>query len=511
MNTNPTPACADNARSPRPRALRHISPLRQFRTIVLCAAIGTGAIHAEALTSAEGEARARMAMQIAREHNDKALVDKVAASAKALKAAFESGDLPAAENRLRDAETAVGIDPGGWSMAGQPLFHPTAAMKEKSKELDANLAAAMRSGDIEKVQLAARAMLAMLGDQAGVPDGRRPGVRPGPLTVDAPGATRLFMNALKSDSKRVRELSKGKPLPDQMARLYAYILQGVCAARPGVEKVEPGDLPKLDQLADGVVRILLRIQQPEGHFPFPDLRGKNIRFGEMIEKQLALGTVQVKDGWVLTADPQGGTQFDTGLCGAALLAAGQLYQQKAWTDAGLRAADWALRQECVANYNYNSFSVSLLARAHMVTGNAQYLDGALKKFRLGVAPGIATNGRWMDPHNARTVYHVIILRALGDLGAALGNDRPAEQAELDAITRPAIKALLDEFDAMGITVEALPEMLVLSSRYPDDQRLKTATIRMAASLVEKSTDGIRVKMGAPPHQLAAIPEAAGFK
>ena len=65
-----------------------------------------------------------MARQIARERNDRELVQRVEKLARE----FKSG-LPAeAEEQLREAEKAVGIDPGGWSMAGQPLFHPTAAM-----------------------------------------------------------------------------------------------------------------------------------------------------------------------------------------------------------------------------------------------------------------------------------------------------------------------------------------------------------------------------------------------
>jgi hypothetical protein len=80
-----------------------------------------------------------------------------------------------------------------------------------------------------------------------------------------------------------------------------------------------------------------------------------------------------------------------------------------------------------------------------------------------------------------------------------------ERAEVDAVTKPAIKALLDEFDAMGITVEALPELLTLSRLYPEDTRLKTVVSAMASSLIEKCTDGTKVKMGAQPNQLAAVP------
>ena len=71
-----------------------------------------------------------------------------------------------------------------------------------------------------------------------------------------------------------------------------------------------------------------------------------------------------------------------------------------------------------------------------------------------------------------------------------------------------MKALLAEFDAMGITVEALPEMLALAALHPGETQWQRATESMAASIIAKCTDGKRVKMGAQPHQLAAVPCAA---
>ncbi len=174
----------------------------------------------------------------------------------------------------------------------------------------------------------------------------------------------------------------------------------------------------------------------------------------------------------------------------ALLRAGELLKDESYLAAGHRAAEWAAKEKCCANFNYNAFSVSLLARAGMQ-------EAALKKFRVGVAPGQAKNGRWLDAHNARTVYHVIILRALADLGRS---------AEVDAVALPAIRALLDEFDAMGITVEALPELHALAKQHPDEPRLQKAVRDMASTLVNKCTDGTRVKLGAQPHQLATVIE-----
>lgn len=439
-----------------------------------------------ALTPEDAGARLRMARQIARERNDEKLVRGVEKLARDFKSVLPVD----AEQQLREAEKAVGIDPGGWSMAGQPLFHPTPEMEAALKASGPKLAAAMASGDANAVREITQAMESLLGDQAGVPDGRRIGQKAGALKLSRAEVVKLFLDALETQGRAMRSLMKSELLPDQMVRVYAYVLDACVTMRTHVALHAPERVADLDKLLRGTAGILVRLQQPQGHFPFPDLRGKNIRFGDMTEKQLQNGSIQIEDGWIITPDPDGGSQFDTGVCGVALLRAGELLKDETYLAAGRRAAEWAARQKGCANFNYNAFSVSLLARADMK-------EAALQKLRVGVAPGQAKNGRWIDPHNARTVYHVIILRALADLGRS---------PEVDAVALPAIRALLDEFDAMGITVEALSELHALAKQHPDDARLQKAVRDMASAIINKCTDGTRVKMGAQPHQLAAVVE-----
>ncbi len=470
------------------------------RTLLLISGLFATMLSARSLDF-ETEARLKMALQIAREHNDETLVDHVKKAGGKVQTMTNPYGI---EPLLREVESAVGIDPGGWSMAGQPLFRPSPGILEGSPLIRKKLDAALLSGSLPEITAVITEWEAVLGNQAGLPDGRRPGDHPGSLTLDEAAATRLFVEALKSEGSAVRELTDGQPLPDQMVRFFGYVLDGLSAIRPSVRVHAPDELAALDELARGVAKVLLILQQPDGHFPFPDLRGKNIRFGEMIEKQLAAGTVEVKDGWVITADPDGGTQFDTGVCGVALLTAGKVFDEPTWTAAGLRAADWAVKQRLVTNFNYNAFSVSLLAHASMASGNQAYLDDALTKFELGVAPGQSSNGRWIDAHNARTVYHVIILRALGDLLDALPHDRAEAVTRVKAVAEPALGALLTEFDAMGITVECLPELLALHRHFPGHERLPSALAHVAASVEQKCSKGTRVRMGAQPHQLAAV-------
>jgi hypothetical protein len=441
---------------------------------------------ASVISPEDAASRLRMAWQIARERNDEKLVRGV----EKLAHDFKSGQPADAEEQLREAERAVGIDPGGWSMAGQPLFHPTPEMEAALKASGPKLSAAMASGDAAAVREITQAMEKLLGDQAGVPDGRRMGQKAGELKLGRAEAVKLFLDALETQGRAMRTLMKSELLPDQMARVYASALDACVTMHPHVAQHAPHRLADVEKLLRGTAGVLLRLQQPQGHFPFADLRGKNIRFGDMTEKQLQNGSIQIEDGWIITPDPDGGSQFDTGVCGVALLRAGELLKDETYLVAGCRAAEWAKEQRCSANFNYNAFSVSLLARAGMQ-------EAALEKFRVGVAPGQAKNGRWIDAHNTRTVYHIIILRALADLGRS---------PEVDAITQPAIRALLDEFDAMGITVEALPELQMLASQFPDDKRLQKAVRDMASVIVSKCTDSTRVKMGAQPHQLAAVVE-----
>jgi hypothetical protein len=94
---------------------------------------------AQAADPADAEARLKMALQIARERNDRSLVIQVEKLGRQFKETLPSD----AEAQLAVLETKVGIDPGGWSMAGQPLFHPKPEMLEKQKILEQQLKEAL--------------------------------------------------------------------------------------------------------------------------------------------------------------------------------------------------------------------------------------------------------------------------------------------------------------------------------------------------------------------------------
>ncbi len=460
----------------------------------------TAAVVAAAAADQDIDERWRLALRLARETNKREFVAAVESIGRDLKQEPDRATLA----KFSEIERRLGIDPGGWSMAGQPIFRPTATIRAQLPGLALELEVALRSNDPNVVRGVTRKMLQVLGDQAGIPDARRIGRRMDAKPIDTTSATKLFIAAVKSEEPRLRPLLQGQPMPEQMVRLYGTLLDSDTRLRPLAALHSADDVAWLDRLGEGTATVLLALQQPDGHFPFPDLRGKNIRFGAMTDKALAAGSIEVRAGWVISVDPEGGSQFDTGVAGTALLWAGKERTNAAWVQAGRRAADWALTQPCCVNFNYNAFSVSLLAHAYAVTGETSYLEGAWSKFRVGIAPGQAPNGRWLDAHNARTVYHVIILRALADLATVLPTQWNEQRDELEAVLRPAVNSLLNEFEAMGITIDALPDLLALRALYPNDARLSSAIAATAAIITSKCTDGRRVKLGVSPDQLAAV-------
>jgi hypothetical protein len=185
-------------------------------------------------------------------------------------------------------------------------------------------------------------------------------------------------------------------------------------------------------------------QAGSGVYPFPTARGTSkaramevaTRFIANAEKAGKLETV-VRNGWAFDDAGDGGLQFDNGECGAALLDLYEVTMEHRYLESARKSADWAAGRPLCPNWNYNSFSVFLLAKTFAVTRDPKYLDVAILKARLGVIPGQLTDGpragRWVDPHNARPAYHYIMMRALAQLVAVI---------PLDHVARPEIMSAL---------------------------------------------------------------------
>ena len=162
---------------------------------------------------------------------------------------------------------------------------------------------------------------------------------------------------------------------------------------------------------------LIKLQHPSGVFPFPIGPGLNPRekVGHIVASIIKEHPEVVVNDWIPDDRTDGGLQFDNGLCGRALISAWELTKDARYLEAARKSGDWAISRPLVSNWNYNAFSVGLLARLAVATSEAKYLDAAVKKADIGVLPGQLPGGRWFDAHNACAVYHNILLRELLEL------------------------------------------------------------------------------------------------
>ncbi len=179
---------------------------------------------------------------------------------------------------------------------------------------------------------------------------------------------------------------------------------------------------------------LLNIQRKDGLFPFPDLRGDHRLFEPMIDRLLRQKPKALVDGWIIDA-LNGDLQYDNGICGVAMVEAYKVTKEKRYLESARMASNWAMQQPLSTNWNYNAFSVWLLARYAQVSGDKKYLDAAMEKMKVGILPGQMKNGRWFDPHNARLVYHGIIVRGMLDVYRILDEGHEFQETLRDALVR----------------------------------------------------------------------------
>ncbi len=221
----------------------------------------------------------------------------------------------------------------------------------------------------------------------------------------------------------------------------AVVSGAAAAARAGLDGAE-----RARALAHDAADFLqwAQAQGGTGVFPFPAARGvKGDRAFAAAEKYFAAaeraGTLDavIRNGWAIEDAGDGGLQFDNAEAGLAMFELHALTGRAADLASARRAADWAVTRPLVKNWNYNSFSVTLLAKAFAVTGERRYLDTATHKAIVGVIPGQLRDGprigRWLDPHNAKPAYHYIMMRALAQLAAVLPADAAARPDVVEAL------------------------------------------------------------------------------
>jgi hypothetical protein len=319
------------------------------------------------------------------------------------------------------------------------------ALPVSATQSSTTLREALLRQDAAAIRAAVAEQNRLLGDRAGVPKVVEKAVPLSPAsTWLSASEAAASVGAWHTQIEKARWWRQGLD-PTQLERALrepaAVIVGGLAMYRAGV-----GDKDRSLRIAREAGDFLLWAQQQAGTggFPFPAARGVTRdnafvaaeRYMKQAEKRGRLNEV-VRNGWAINDAGDGGLQFDNGECGVAMFDLYETTRDTKYLDAAKKSADWALARPLAPNWNYNSFSVFLLARAYRVTRELKYLDGAHIKANLGVIPGQLTRGpnagRWNDGHNARAGYHYIMLRALVELASAMPNSDPARKHVMAAL------------------------------------------------------------------------------
>ena len=386
--------------------------------------------------------------------------------------------------------------------AKPPAPPPHPPQEVDLEQLGAQLERALARRELHEVQRLMAGALAALGDAAGKPE------QPEKYRPHAPDAEPISPDEAKTAftpylERLEREAWwKDRPGPTELAfplRRFAGAITGLLAAlRAGCEHPE-----RLLATAKSAGEYLLWTQQQGGRgvFPFPDLRGREGSLAEMVERFFteaergnALDDV-VSNGWIVDDRGGGDLQFDNGLCGVAMLELYDATKDDRYLESAKAAAEWARDRGVVPNWNYNSFSVSLLARLNRTTGDPGHLAAAKGKTILGIFPGQITKGpnagHWADPHNARLVYHYVLLRGVTDLLAAMPPSDPLVPQARECLQR-GLAVRNAEIVASGIAhpsttlevlcrIEGLPPATLEALGDHDRAAALTALARYAAA------------------------------
>lgn len=250
------------------------------------------------------------------------------------------------------------------------------------------------------------------------------------------------------------EIGEDPTKNDEKLRSVGSVLQG-CAAALRAQSAERERITALACDA-GDYLVWTQGQAGSGLFPFParlDGPGKVFQSaGRALRRARIEGRFDevVRRGWVFEdrgMDP-GGLQFDNGICGVAMFELAEVTGDRRYLDSAVKSAEWALTRDCVPNWNYNAFSVEMLACAYRATGESRFFEASLGKAKLGVLPGQLVEGvlkgRWSDPHNAMPAYHFIMIRALGQLRSVMPDQHP-DLSSIDSSLRMALDSRLAEY------------------------------------------------------------------
>jgi hypothetical protein len=307
---------------------------------------------------------------------------------------------------------------------------------------------AMVAQDGAAVRAAVTKAIAALGPWAGHPE---TATRYYPPSVTTPFDTAKLRNWWLKEIERGRGELPWVKNPTGNPRIMAAGLREAAFPLDGLARTAMLFPEHREQLTEQVCAgadWLIKLQHPSGVFPFPVGPGLNPRekVGFIVARAIKEHPEIVVDDWISDDRTDGGLQFDNGLCGTALISAWELTKDDRYLVAARKSGDWAIKRQLVRNWNYNAFSVGLLARLSIATGDEEYLIAAVKKAEIGVLPGQMPSGRWFDAHNACVVYHNILLRELFELLRALPADHIYRPTLIDALTRGLDQAAVETLE-----------------------------------------------------------------
>ena len=400
----------------------------------------------------------------------------------------------------------------------------SSAQRQALKDLKPRLVSAQRGQDPAAVRAVVAESLLIYGDQAGLPevkDAYRSPVASSELFSAERIAEAFGPYADHIEKIRWWKVGVDPTKLNHALRETATITRACLAVARSEPKLTLRLLPIARECGDFM--LWAQSEAGTGVIPFPALRDGSGRSFEVSERYLAgleksgqLISV-VRKGWV-SFDPteDGGLQFDNGLGGCALLDLFAATRDQRYLAGALKAADWAAAAPVVTNWNYNSFSLQLLAQTYEATHEERYLLAARRKFLIGVQPGQLIDGpragRWADAHNARPAYHYIMVRALASLVAVMPKD-DTERPALLACLRLALRARNPEFASKGImNIDSSVEALVAVENLPSGIRaeLGPCDITEALDVLERyvAHDVMKSKPSAGPEACALLLERA---
>jgi hypothetical protein len=345
---------------------------------------------------------------------------------------------------------AIGVLSGGATADDRPRPGQTPTDRDQIARITAargQLAAALRKADAPAIADAEAAFRHALGPFAGVAESPE---RPSAATS---AAVRPSADDLRTLTRRMGRLGSGsdEARANRMElRNAAYLAIGLLA----LAQADAPDAAAYRRQAAVELDWLIARQTADGYFPYPADPVAPPHLQRQAARAARDNPDKLRDGYIhLDAD---GAQFDTGCAAYALAYGHQILREPRFLVAARRAGDWALGFPLSPNWNYNAFSVWQLAKLYEATREPKYLQGAIRTARLGVLPGQLQNGRWSDQHNARAVYHWIMVRGLVALLRVLPRDDP-QATDIRARTTLAIQSRVDDMlrDGAGTGESAL--------------------------------------------------------